>query len=82
MSWAAARALAGPSGRWEKSWRKCGPRGKGRRGRPGRPGKEIERAEGRGVRGLGLEPSWAGFFSISFSFLFLFFLFQTLLNSN
>ena len=67
-SWAAARVLAGPSGRREKSWRKCGPRGEGRRGRLGRPGKEIERAEGRGVRGLGLEPSWAGFFPISFSF--------------
>jgi hypothetical protein len=51
---------------WLRRWLGLGPdwaeRGEGRRGRLGRPGKEIERAEGRGVRGLGLEPSWAGFF--------------------
>ena len=59
-SWAVGAGMKGKE--WEKSWSKCGPRGEGRRGRLGRPGKEIERAEGRGVRGLGLEPSWAGFF--------------------
>ena len=45
-------------------------------------GKENERAEGRGVRGLGLEPSWAGFFWVLGFLSFFFFYFFSKSNSN